>query len=95
MFGAFLLGIETAGDIQPVVNRTMAGNAVLEGDMNGNGILDVDDVKITLELAKGYRTPAPQELAADPDHDYVITVEDALTILDTLKRLPGTPKVQL
>jgi hypothetical protein len=95
MFGAFLLGVETAGDIQPMVHSTMAGNAVVEGDFNGNGVQDVDDVKIALELAKGYRTPTPHELAADPNHDYVITVDDAMAVLDILERLPGAPKVQL
>jgi|GEM_PF-894207 hypothetical protein len=92
---AFILGIETAGDVQPVVSRTEAGGTVLEGDFNGNGVLDVNDARIALELAKGYRSPTPQELSADPNGDFSITFEDAMLILDKLERLPSQPSVQL
>lgn len=92
---AFALGIETAGDVQPVVIATRADASVLAGDLNGNGQLDLDDVHAALEIADGYRTPTPQELAADPDRDYRITTEDAMSILEQLKRTPQKPHVDL
>lgn len=95
MLGAFALGIGTAGDVHPVINATIAGTAVVAGDMNGNGMLDVNDARIALELAEGFRTPEAQELAADPNQDFQITAADAMTILEQLERLPGTPSVRL
>ncbi len=92
---AFVLGIETAGDVQPVINETRAGNMVLDGDLNGNGILDVNDAHIALELAQNYRTPTPQELAADPNQDFRFTVEDAIKILEKLEHQAAKPTTQL
>lgn len=82
---AFILGIGTAGEVHPVVSETRAGGAVLLGDLSGNGTIDMDDVKIALELSKGTRTPTPKELAADPNQDFVITLDDAMSILEKLK----------
>ncbi len=92
---AFVLGIETAGDVQPVVGATHAGDSVVAGDFNGNGVLDINDVKIALELAKGYRYPTPAELAVDPNGDFHITIDDAMTMIDILERQPGQPAVRL
>jgi hypothetical protein len=92
---AFAVGIVTSNNVKPAVEQTRAGGETLEGDMNGNGNLDPDDAKIALELAQGYRTPTPQELAADPNHDYKITQDDAMLILDKLSRLPQRPTVEL
>jgi len=92
---AFLIGIQTAGDVSPVVLPTRADSNVLAGDLNGNGVLDTDDVKLALEIANGYRTPTPSELAADPNHDFVITTDDAMTILEHLKRTPQKLEVDL
>ena len=82
---AFILGVETAGDVQPVVNETRAGGAVLEGDLNGNGIVDLADLHLALQLARGDRTPKPRELAADPNQDFRFTIDDALLILQKLE----------
>ena len=82
---AFVLGVETAGDVQPVVHETQAGGTVLEGDLDGNGALELSDLRIALELARGDRSPAPKELAADPDQDFRFTMEDALLILQKLE----------
>lgn len=82
---AFILGIQTAGDIHPVVHETRAGSDVLHGDMNGNGRLEEDDVRIALDLANGVRSPTPDELAADPNQDFVITSDDVTMILDAMQ----------
>ena len=92
---AFFVGIETAGEVHPVVSETQAGGAVIEGDLNGNGSVDLQDVRIALELAQGYRTPTPAELSADPNRDFQFTVADAITILDTFQQQSPTPNVEL
>ncbi len=81
---AFILGIQTAGDVQPIVGEIRAGGTVLLGDMNGNSTIDPDDARIAIELTKGLRTPTPEELAADPDQNFVITIEDVSAILDSM-----------
>jgi len=91
---AFALGIQTAGDVNPVIDSLQADGSV-EGDFNGNGQLDVSDVRIALEIANGYLSPTPEHLAADPNNDYRITVDDALAILNRLEQALSTPKVQL
>ncbi len=85
MSAAFVVGIQTAGDVQPVVHETQAGGAVLDGDLNGNGVLDIGDVHAALEVAEHFRTPTPSELAADPNRDFTITAADALAIVEKLQ----------
>ena len=92
---AFFIGIKTAGDVQPVIDPTKAGSAMIDGDLNGNGIADLDDAELGLKVALGYIPVTPQMLEADPNHDFKITVEDALSILEQLKRTPAQPQVQL
>ncbi len=89
---AFILGIQTAGDVRPVIGAISADGA-MEGDFNSNGHLDLEDAEIALELASNYRTPTPEELEADPNRDYVITNEDVFTILERLKHTPSRPVV--
>ncbi len=83
---AFILGIQTAGDVRPIVGEIRAGGTVLLGDLNGNSSIDMDDALQALDIVKGIRSPTPQELAADPDQNFVITVEDILAILDSMKK---------
>jgi hypothetical protein len=92
---AFIIGIQTAGDVSPVVLPTQADSSILAGDLNGNGKVDLDDVHRALEIANGYRTPTPAELAADPNHDFLITTDDAIAIVEQIKRTPEKPEVDL
>lgn len=94
MTAAFLVGIQTAGDFSPV-DATQADGTYTAGDLNGNGYLDIQDARIALELASGYRSPTPDELSADPNQDFVITIDDVFTILERLEHSPSTPKVNL
>ncbi|TSC57908.1 MAG: hypothetical protein Greene041662_867 [Candidatus Peregrinibacteria bacterium Greene0416_62] len=82
---AFLIGIETAGDIHPIA-FIEAGNGEIRGDINGNGTLDIGDAIVVLEIVQGYRDPTPVELRADPNGDGLLTVDDALRILVTLEK---------
>lgn len=84
---AFGLGIQTAGDLDPVIGSIRAGSALIEGDLDGSGALDVNDAIAALEIALEYRTPTPEELDADPNGDFRILAEDALAILDALSRV--------
>lgn len=86
MTTAFVLGIQTAGDVRPIVGEIRAGGTVLLGDLNGNNTIDREDAQKALEILKGLRTPTPQELAADPDQNFEITVEDILAILDSMEK---------
>ncbi len=91
---AFIVGIQTAGDFRSVAT-IQADGTDLAGDFNANGNLDIQDARIALELASGYRSPTPQELSADPDRDFSITTQDVFSILERLERAPSTPKVNL
>ena len=95
MTAAFFLGIKTAGDVQPVIDPIRAGSTVIDGDLNGNNILDIEDAEIALQIALGYIPVSPQMLEADPNHDLHITAEDALDIIERLKRIPVQPQVDL
>ncbi len=85
MTAAFILGIETAGDVQPIVSSTKAGGSVLEGDVDDNGTIDLRDAQIALEIARGNRVASPRELEADPNQDFHITLEDVATILEHIR----------
>lgn len=82
---AFFIGIETAGEVKPVVSPTNASDTTIAGDMNGDGAVTLEDAKIALEIARGYRDPTPSELSADPNKDYHITIDDALSIIDMVQ----------
>ncbi len=83
---AFIIGVETAGEVKPVVSSTNAGGTVIAGDMNGNGHVDAEDAEIALDISMGVRVPSPAELEADPNQDFHITKEDVAAILDILQR---------
>ncbi len=93
MTAAFVLGIQTAGDVRPLIGATSADGS-MEGDFNANGHLDLSDARIAVELAAGYRTATPEELAADPNHDFSITANDVLLILERLEHTPSHPVVE-
>jgi hypothetical protein len=94
MTAAFVIGIQTAGDVKPVIGSIQADDSQTAGDFNANGHLDVGDARIALELANGYRTPTPEELAADPNSDFSITTSDVVSILERLERAPLQPIVE-
>lgn len=95
MTAAFALGIKTAGDVDPVINPTRAGSTVIDGDLNANGVLDLGDAELALQVALGYIAVTPEMLEADPNQDFKITAEDAVVILDLLQSSPIQPQVNL
>ncbi len=82
---SFQVGMKTAGDVT-TVDRTHASET-LSGDVDGNGTVDREDVRIIIEIAEGSREATPYELRADPNQDGKLTVDDALRIL---RELPST-----
>lgn len=82
---SFVIGIQSAGDVQPIA-LIEAGSSSRVGDLTGDGVIDVQDAITVLEVAQGYRAPAPEELLSDPNEDGRLTVDDALRILRTLPR---------
>jgi hypothetical protein len=76
---AFFVGIQTAGDVQPI-SLIEAGGEVA-GDINSNGMLDANDVVLILEMVQGYREITPDALRRDPNHDGILTIDDAIRIL--------------
>jgi len=78
--GSFAVGIQTVGEVQPI-RLIEAGSAELAGDVDGNGVKDVQDAMIILEIAQGYRTATPELLRLDPNGDGRMTVDDALAVL--------------
>lgn len=80
---SFALGIRTAGDVAPV-SLIEAGGVTLAGDMDGSGVVDLRDVTIILEVAQGYSDATVDQLAADPNGDGVLTVDDAIRLLSTI-----------
>ena len=86
--GSFLLGAETAGEVQPFTHSEAVGmeasllpHAAKPGDMDGDGVLGVSDVIAILEIDQGYREATPEELKSDTDGDLRLTVKDALRVL--------------
>ena len=80
---SFIIGIQSAGEVHPV-SLIEAGAPTRVGDVNGDGVVDVQDAIFVLEVVQGYRVPAPEQLLADPDGNGKLTVDDALRILRTL-----------
>ncbi len=83
--GSFSLGIQSAGDVQPIA-LIEAGSLDVAGDMDGSGDLGIEDVTIILEIVQGYRAATPLQRLADPNHDGHITVDDALALLTRISQ---------
>lgn len=84
IIGSFSLGIQTAGDIQPI-SLIEAGSVQTRGDIDGNGVVDIQDVIVILEIANGYAEATPDQLRADPNGDGRLTVDDAIRILTDIR----------
>lgn len=87
---AFVLGLQTAGDVQPFsqLQAAVTGgvHAPLHGDYTGDGVLGIEDVQKILEASQEYTTPTAAELdRADIDSDGTLTVRDALRVLTIIR----------
>ena len=88
MLSSFLIGVKSASDVDPFERSSAQQAAIIRvpraGDVNVDGIVDDLDVIEILEVAKGYKAPTTNMLAADPNHDGVLTVDDALQVLHSI-----------
>jgi hypothetical protein len=82
---AFALGVKSAGDVRPA-SLIETGSIQQTGDVDGNGVVNISDVQIVLEIAQGYRIATARELRADPNSDGKLTVDDAIRLLTLLPR---------
>ncbi|MFA6259236.1 MAG: hypothetical protein WCX29_01340 [Candidatus Peribacteraceae bacterium] len=84
MVTAFTLGMHTTASVHPV--ELIEAGGTRSGDMDGDGALALNDVRIVLEILNGYREATPEQRAADIDDDGVLTIDDALRMLFLLER---------
>ncbi len=89
--GAFAVGIETAGDVHPFAKSEAAIQemtvGLVQGDANGNGMLDPTDAYIVFQAAEGLSAPSTEEtLRGDMDGDGQLTESDLRDILHLLSQ---------
>lgn len=67
------------------------GPEVIPGDANGNGEVSVADAIVTAKAAVGIETEGFSRKAADVNKDGIITVSDAVGIIDIVLNQPAAP----
>ena len=87
--GSFVLGIETAGEIEPFAQTNAStlntpSAPFSGGDIDGNGTRDLSDVLAVLAMVQGQTEPTERQREEDPDGDGILTMHDALLILQSL-----------
>lgn len=80
---AFIMGLRTSDSVRTIASIE-AGTALGDGDFDGNGTLEIEDAIRALEIVHGYAEPTPNDLRADPNGDGIVTIDDALHILQAL-----------
>jgi len=90
--GAFALGLQTAGEVQPfessqaavAVDATAYAEPV-RGDLDGDGVLTVEDAILMIQFAEEIETASSAQIRlGDTDGDYRLTYRDALQVLRML-----------
>lgn len=84
---AFTLGVQTAGDVRTFEHTTATGQFPT-GDIDQNGFVGLGDVRMILEMEKGYLEPTPEQLRLDPNQDGELNLDDALRLLYDLEFSP-------
>jgi len=81
---SFALGMHSAGNVQPVT-LIEAGSSQQRGDINGDGIVDLADVALILEISQGYAEATVDQVKADPNEDGALTVDDAIAVISLIE----------
>ena len=81
---SFALGMHSAGNVQPVT-LIEAGSSQQRGDIDGDGIIDLADVALILEISQGYTKATVDQIKADPNEDGALTVDDALSVISLIE----------
>lgn len=79
---SFAVGTQTASVLRTI--DSSSATETVRGDVNGDSVVDVKDAIVILEIAQGYRDATPSELAADPNDNGSLTVDDAIRLLRTI-----------
>ena len=89
--GAFAMGIETAGDVQPFAHSEAAlqeiiqGGKGLRGDVDGNGKVDTEDAYLLYQFSEHLESPSADEIRrGDTDGDGQLTAKDLGFVLHTI-----------
>ena len=80
---SFTLGFRSADDVK-TFQSIQAGSSNLPGDFNSDGLVNVQDAILGLEMSQGFTNTTPEAFKADPNKDGSITVSDVLTVLKQL-----------
>jgi hypothetical protein len=96
IIAAFVLGIYAAGTIHPFTpseaasQKVLSASAAIQGDINGDGVLDLQDAIEILESAMGYRIATSDEIRrGDMNGDGKLTLEDARLVLKKIIATDG------
>lgn len=84
MTASFGIGVKTTGDVQTVDHLQAEETVRITGDMNADGIVDLADVTVILEIVRGSQSVTPEQLLVEPTGDKAVTVDDALSLLRDL-----------
>lgn len=80
LLGSFILGIETAGDVQPFGHSEAA--QANHFDVDSDGTLTSNDAYLALQFALGYREPTQAQLESIPEGKF--TTDTVLKMLSEL-----------
>lgn len=83
--GAFVTGIRSAGEVHPF-DATQAQQAnllrqVSDGDVDGNGVTNIDDAIALLTIIQKEAVQTEQALHGDMDGNGSLTLDDVLQLL--------------
>jgi len=81
MSASFGIGVKTTGDVQTVDHLQAEENLRMTGDMNADGIVDLADVILILEIVQGKESATAEQLLVEPTGDKAITLDDAIRLL--------------
>lgn len=86
--GAFVTGVRSAGEVHPF-DATQAQQANLlqqhsDGDVDGNGVTDIDDALALLDIIRGGAEQTAQALHGDMDGNGSLTLDDLQELLTRL-----------
>ena len=80
---SFGVGVKLSTEFRSI-SPLEAEDSRITGDIDGSGSVDLRDVILILEVARGYRDTLPDELKADPNGDGRLTIDDAIRLLHDL-----------
>ncbi len=82
-YSPYLNEYETDADSQFNLFLDMSSGNEIQGDVDGNGSVDINDVVLTVDFVLGNTEPTPDQLAAaDLDDNGSINIQDVVALVD-------------